>query len=168
MVVQDIVVSVKPYLAFIITADQMLQCIVFSLVNSVKILSYSPGICSSPLGLEDGRIRYGQLTSSSHRENNPADAGRINIIPNMWVIHVNMAVGVLLNLCCFIKEDNIRFSKAYRKWQNILLSVQSSYGAWMESLTYRCSAIFSGGPPGAHMGVRVGDAGQWTHEGLPH
>ncbi|XP_029005418.1 SCO-spondin [Betta splendens] len=44
------------------------------------------GICSSPLGLEDGRIRYGQLTSSSHRENNPADAGRLNIIPNIPVM----------------------------------------------------------------------------------
>nr|XP_043901345.1 SCO-spondin [Solea senegalensis] len=43
-------------------------------------------ICSSPLGLEDGRIRYGQLTSSSHRENNPADAGRLNIIPNVQVM----------------------------------------------------------------------------------
>lgn len=42
-----------------------------------------PGLCSSPLGFEDGRIRYGQLTSSSHRENNPADAGRLNIIPNV-------------------------------------------------------------------------------------
>uniref|UniRef100_UPI0009B47557 SCO-spondin n=2 Tax=Monopterus albus TaxID=43700 RepID=UPI0009B47557 len=41
------------------------------------------GICSSPLGLEDGRIHYGQLTSSSHRDNNPADAGRLNIIPNI-------------------------------------------------------------------------------------
>ncbi|KAA8580475.1 hypothetical protein FQN60_013433 [Etheostoma spectabile] len=41
------------------------------------------GICSSPLGLEDGRIRYGQLTSSSHRENNPADGGRLNIVPNV-------------------------------------------------------------------------------------
>ncbi|KAM9839429.1 LOW QUALITY PROTEIN: SCO-spondin [Aulostomus maculatus] len=44
------------------------------------------GICSFPLGLEDGRIRYGQLTSSSHRENNPADAGRLNIIPNVQVM----------------------------------------------------------------------------------
>nr|XP_040023734.1 SCO-spondin [Gasterosteus aculeatus aculeatus] len=43
-------------------------------------------ICSSPLGLEDGRIRYGQLTSSSHRENNPADAGRLNIVPNVQVM----------------------------------------------------------------------------------
>ncbi|KAK2858572.1 hypothetical protein Q5P01_003192 [Channa striata] len=37
-------------------------------------------------GLEDGRIRYGQLTSSSHRENNPADAGRLNIISNIPVM----------------------------------------------------------------------------------
>ncbi|KAI3355049.1 hypothetical protein L3Q82_017927, partial [Scortum barcoo] len=44
------------------------------------------GVCSSPLGLEDGRIRYGQLTSSSHRENNPADAGRLNIVPNVQVM----------------------------------------------------------------------------------
>ncbi|XP_068160698.1 SCO-spondin [Antennarius striatus] len=44
------------------------------------------GMCSSPLGLEDGRIRYGQLTSSSHRENNPADAGRLNIVPNVQVM----------------------------------------------------------------------------------
>ncbi|XP_013879264.1 SCO-spondin isoform X2 [Austrofundulus limnaeus] len=41
------------------------------------------GICASPLGLEDGRIRYGQLSSSSQRENNPADAGRLNIFPNI-------------------------------------------------------------------------------------
>ncbi|XP_028290490.1 SCO-spondin [Gouania willdenowi] len=46
----------------------------------------SRGICSSPLGLEDGRIRYGQLTSSSHRENNPADAGRLNIVPNVQIM----------------------------------------------------------------------------------
>ncbi|XP_062336365.1 SCO-spondin [Osmerus eperlanus] len=44
------------------------------------------GVCSSPLGLEDGRIRYGQLTSSSSRENNPADAGRLNIVPNVQVM----------------------------------------------------------------------------------
>ncbi|XP_019729255.1 SCO-spondin-like [Hippocampus comes] len=44
------------------------------------------GICSSALGLEDGSIRYGQLTSSSYRENNPADAGRLNIIPNVQVM----------------------------------------------------------------------------------
>ncbi|KAI4806606.1 hypothetical protein KUCAC02_017424 [Chaenocephalus aceratus] len=29
------------------------------------------GICSSSLGLEDGRIRYGQLSSSSYREKQP-------------------------------------------------------------------------------------------------
>ncbi|XP_036410900.1 SCO-spondin [Megalops cyprinoides] len=46
----------------------------------------SKGICSSPLGLEDGRIRYGQLSSSTHRENNPADAGRLNIVPNVLVM----------------------------------------------------------------------------------
>ncbi|XP_061570036.1 SCO-spondin [Cololabis saira] len=44
------------------------------------------GVCASPLGLEDGRIRYGQLTSSSHRENSPADAGRLNIVPNIQVM----------------------------------------------------------------------------------
>ncbi|KAI9545246.1 hypothetical protein NQZ68_037826 [Dissostichus eleginoides] len=44
------------------------------------------GICSSSLGLEDGRIRYGQLSSSSYRENNPADAGRLNIVPNVQVM----------------------------------------------------------------------------------
>lgn len=44
------------------------------------------GICSSALGLEDGKIRYGQLTSSTHRENNPADAGRLNIVPNVWAL----------------------------------------------------------------------------------
>ncbi|XP_014875306.1 SCO-spondin [Poecilia latipinna] len=44
------------------------------------------GLCSSPLGLEDGRIHYGQLSSSSHRENNPADAGRLNIVPNIPVM----------------------------------------------------------------------------------
>lgn len=49
----------------------------------IVVLLASAGICSSPLGLEDGSIRYGQLTSSSHRENNPADAGRLNIIPNV-------------------------------------------------------------------------------------
>ncbi|XP_037393266.1 SCO-spondin [Pygocentrus nattereri] len=44
------------------------------------------GICSSPLGLEDGRVHYGQLTSSSSRENNPADAGRLNVVPNVLVM----------------------------------------------------------------------------------
>ncbi|XP_066544690.1 SCO-spondin [Amia ocellicauda] len=39
--------------------------------------------CDGPLGLEDGRIRYGQLSASSDRENNPADAGRLNIVPNV-------------------------------------------------------------------------------------
>ncbi|KAM8881275.1 SCO-spondin isoform 1-T4 [Synchiropus picturatus] len=46
----------------------------------------SRGICSSPLGLEDERIHYGQLTSSTYRENNPADAGRLNIVPNVQVM----------------------------------------------------------------------------------
>ncbi|KAM7370189.1 hypothetical protein PAMP_011460 [Pampus punctatissimus] len=56
------------------------------LVEWYQDSSYSAGICSSPLGLEDGRIRYGQLTSSTHRENNPADAGRLNIVPNVQVM----------------------------------------------------------------------------------
>ncbi|KAJ8010539.1 hypothetical protein DPEC_G00076130 [Dallia pectoralis] len=44
------------------------------------------GICSTALGMEDGRIRYGQLASSTHRANNPADAGRLNIVPNVLVM----------------------------------------------------------------------------------
>ncbi|KAI7792293.1 SCO-spondin [Triplophysa rosa] len=44
------------------------------------------GICSSPLGLEEGRVHYGQLTSSSYRENNPADAGRLNVVPNVMIM----------------------------------------------------------------------------------
>ncbi|KAM4544149.1 SCO-spondin [Fundulus diaphanus] len=44
------------------------------------------GICSSPLGLEDGRIHHSQLSSSSQRENNPADAGRLNIVSNIPVM----------------------------------------------------------------------------------
>ncbi|KAF4095523.1 hypothetical protein G5714_023126 [Onychostoma macrolepis] len=43
-------------------------------------------VCSSALGLEDGRVHYGQLTSSSYRENNPADAGRLNVVPNVMVM----------------------------------------------------------------------------------
>ncbi|XP_055489392.1 LOW QUALITY PROTEIN: SCO-spondin [Leucoraja erinacea] len=42
-----------------------------------------PGRCDQPLGLEDGRIRYQQLSASSSRESNPPDAGRLNIIPNI-------------------------------------------------------------------------------------
>ncbi|XP_062907004.1 SCO-spondin [Mobula hypostoma] len=42
-----------------------------------------PGPCDKPLGLEDGRIRYQQLSASSSRESNPPDAGRLNIIPNI-------------------------------------------------------------------------------------
>lgn len=38
----------------------------------------------------------------------------------------------------------------------------------MEPLALRSPAIFSGGLPGAHMGVRGGDPGQHTHVGLPH
>ncbi|XP_039903038.1 SCO-spondin-like [Simochromis diagramma] len=55
-------------------------------VDATLMTTLPPSICSSPLGLEDGRIRYGQLTSSSHRENNPADAGRLNIVPNIQVM----------------------------------------------------------------------------------
>nr|XP_023660300.1 SCO-spondin [Paramormyrops kingsleyae] len=44
------------------------------------------GPCSSPLGMEDGRIRYGQLTSSTHWEDNPADAGRLNVVPNVLIM----------------------------------------------------------------------------------
>ncbi|KAG5268284.1 hypothetical protein AALO_G00210820 [Alosa alosa] len=43
-------------------------------------------VCASSMGMEDGRIYYGQLTSSSNRENNPADGGRLNIIPNVPVM----------------------------------------------------------------------------------
>nr|DBA25392.1 TPA: hypothetical protein GDO54_012926 [Pyxicephalus adspersus] len=39
--------------------------------------------CEGALGLEDGRIHYKQLTASSYRENNPPDAGRLNIVPNI-------------------------------------------------------------------------------------
>ncbi|TRY86459.1 hypothetical protein DNTS_025544, partial [Danionella cerebrum] len=44
------------------------------------------GDCSSALGLEDGHVYYGQLTSSSYRENNPADAARLNVVPNVMVM----------------------------------------------------------------------------------
>ncbi|XP_073720146.1 SCO-spondin isoform X2 [Misgurnus anguillicaudatus] len=44
------------------------------------------GICSSALGFEDGRVNYGQLSSSSYRENNPADAGRLNVVPNVMIM----------------------------------------------------------------------------------
>lgn len=53
-------------------------------LNVIGLLNvYVLGICASPLGLEDGRVHYGQLTSSSSRENNPADAGRLNVVPNV-------------------------------------------------------------------------------------
>ncbi|XP_069066851.1 SCO-spondin-like [Pleurodeles waltl] len=42
-----------------------------------------PGPCDVALGLEDGRIHYQQLSASSHKENNPPDAGRLNIVPNI-------------------------------------------------------------------------------------
>uniref|UniRef100_A0A8C5PHX3 F5/8 type C domain-containing protein n=1 Tax=Leptobrachium leishanense TaxID=445787 RepID=A0A8C5PHX3_9ANUR len=41
------------------------------------------GPCDGSLGLEDGRIHYQQLTASSSKENNPPDAGRLNIVPNI-------------------------------------------------------------------------------------
>ncbi|XP_053322587.1 SCO-spondin-like [Spea bombifrons] len=41
------------------------------------------GPCDGPLGLEDGRVLYQQLMASSYKENNPPDAGRLNIIPNI-------------------------------------------------------------------------------------
>ncbi|XP_075444784.1 SCO-spondin-like [Ascaphus truei] len=41
------------------------------------------GPCDGALGLEDGRVYYKQLSASSHKENNPPDAGRLNIVPNM-------------------------------------------------------------------------------------
>ncbi|XP_069815842.1 SCO-spondin-like [Dendropsophus ebraccatus] len=46
-------------------------------------ISAPPGPCGSPLGLEDGRVHYKQLSASSHKENNPPDAGRLNIVPNI-------------------------------------------------------------------------------------
>nr|XP_032822651.1 SCO-spondin-like [Petromyzon marinus] len=39
--------------------------------------------CDFPLGLEDGRVRYQQLSASSQKESNTPDAGRLNIIPNI-------------------------------------------------------------------------------------
>ncbi|KAM5157512.1 SCO-spondin-like [Mantella aurantiaca] len=46
-------------------------------------ISTPPGSCDGALGLEDGRIHYKQLTASSYKENNPPDAGRLNIVPNI-------------------------------------------------------------------------------------
>ncbi|XP_070582937.1 LOW QUALITY PROTEIN: SCO-spondin-like [Erythrolamprus reginae] len=43
-----------------------------------------PDSCNEPLGLEDGRISYYQLTSSSHQEAYPPDAGRLNGMPSVW------------------------------------------------------------------------------------
>ncbi|XP_063781355.1 SCO-spondin-like [Pseudophryne corroboree] len=45
--------------------------------------SFPAGPCDVSLGLEDGRVHYKQLTASSHKENNPPDAGRLNIVPNI-------------------------------------------------------------------------------------
>uniref|UniRef100_UPI00358E30E0 SCO-spondin-like n=1 Tax=Myxine glutinosa TaxID=7769 RepID=UPI00358E30E0 len=41
--------------------------------------------CKSPLGLEDGRILHHQLTSSTFRQSNPPDAGRLNTVVNIVV-----------------------------------------------------------------------------------
>ncbi|XP_053120701.1 SCO-spondin-like [Hemicordylus capensis] len=42
-----------------------------------------PGLCSEPLGLEDGRVQHQQLSASSFQDGNPPDAGRLHIVPNM-------------------------------------------------------------------------------------
>ncbi|XP_063157945.1 SCO-spondin-like [Candoia aspera] len=42
-----------------------------------------PGSCNDPLGLEDGRVHYQQLTASSHQEGNPPGAGRLNVAPTI-------------------------------------------------------------------------------------
>ncbi|XP_077125438.1 SCO-spondin-like [Ranitomeya variabilis] len=49
-------------------------------------ISSPPGPCDGPLGLEDGRVHYKQMSASSHKENNPPDAGRLNIVPNILSI----------------------------------------------------------------------------------
>ncbi|XP_043922260.1 SCO-spondin-like [Protopterus annectens] len=49
-----------------------------------KELPEPTGPCNSPLGLEDGRIHFQQLTASSYKDSNPPDAGRLNIVPNMF------------------------------------------------------------------------------------
>ncbi|CAM2104988.1 unnamed protein product [Caretta caretta] len=48
-----------------------------------ELLGCERGPCSEPLGLDDGRIRYQQLSASSHRDSNPPDAGRLNMVPNI-------------------------------------------------------------------------------------
>lgn len=88
---QVIVVSVKIRWIYFLCAFSEPQPVLVSKFNycfnvlcfNCAKINHSAGICSSSLGLEDGRIRYGQLTSSSHHENNPADAGRLNIAPNV-------------------------------------------------------------------------------------
>ncbi|KAM4677962.1 LOW QUALITY PROTEIN: SCO-spondin-like [Discoglossus pictus] len=47
------------------------------------ILPSPTGPCDGALGLEDGRVHYKQLMASSYKENNPPDAGRLNIVPNI-------------------------------------------------------------------------------------
>ncbi|KAG6921150.1 SCO-spondin-like, partial [Chelydra serpentina] len=47
------------------------------------VLPTPTGPCSEPLGLADGRIRYQQLSASSHRDSHPPDAGRLHMVPNM-------------------------------------------------------------------------------------
>lgn len=44
---------------------------------------------------------------------------------------------------------------------------QDGDGARMESVTWRPSSVFPGGFPGAHLDFGCGDAGQWTHVGIP-
>ncbi|KAH0627733.1 hypothetical protein JD844_003874 [Phrynosoma platyrhinos] len=41
------------------------------------------GLCYEPLGLEDGRVHYQQLSASSFQDGNPPDAGRLNIVPKI-------------------------------------------------------------------------------------
>lgn len=52
-------------------------------------------------------------------------------------------------------------------WFALMLS-QYGNGARMESVAWRPSSVLPGGFPGAHMDLWCGDAGQWTHVGLPH
>ncbi|MEE6467583.1 hypothetical protein FKM82_007315 [Ascaphus truei] len=72
------------------------------------------GPCDGALGLEDGRVYYKQLSASSHKENNPPDAGRLNIVPNMSVlffcfgaynIHSDPFYPCLTVYLCTVKND---------------------------------------------------------------
>ncbi|XP_058879421.1 SCO-spondin [Acipenser ruthenus] len=51
--------------------------------SGTGVIPEPKGPCNFPLGLEDGRIRYQQLSSSTHTHNNSPDAGRLNIVPNI-------------------------------------------------------------------------------------